>query len=350
MKFAEFVPQRVRTFIAARVEGDEEAPGWGTMLPAAKTELAEIRKALRGTRVDARRPLEKEHDRAAKHLSWLQREVGSLTRLGTDVRMGDCFHYLSAASFNEEQVERFIEVAWMAHMDFSEYRHRLKKAANLRDGIEKAAGKLSTLLRQLGELEVLNAPGELFSIPALIRQSDYPEKEFRQKNWAQHDFWCSMRRILLGDKRSEDEASKPAPKDGQSSKWEIQFVEPGDIVDLDPEEAKRAFLHYAWEKSPPVSAMIDAIAVAASRFEPSLEDDAIIYAAIASRQSSKAQNKEYLRAFGKLLERASPAIVRTIPVINAIAVAATVVINDPDFMVTYDDVVKAIGGPVETRA
>jgi len=111
------------------------------------------------------------------------------------------------------------------------------------------------------------------------------------------------------------------------------------------ERHEHVHLDYAWAKAPLLPDVLDTVAHAAREWTPG--EAGMVGAAVSSRQTSRAQNKEYLRAFGNPLKDNS--IAMTIEAMKAMAVSADVVINNPDFSVTYDDVAKCVGPPVETR-
>jgi len=96
-------------------------------------------------------------------------------------------------------------------------------------------------------------------------------------------------------------------------------------------------LRYAWGTAPDLPALLDTVAEAALDFVPS--ESGAIGAAINSRQRN--QKTEYIRAFDNILTNVHNFTLTT-PIINAMAIVATVVINDPDIIVTYDDVRKTV--------
>ena len=65
----------------------------------------------------------------------------------------------------------------------------------------------------------------------------------------------------------------------------------------------------------------------------------MIGAAIDSRKHS--EKAAYVRAFGKLLTD-SHGLILNLPIMKAMAFVATVVLNQPEIDVTYDDVRKAL--------
>lgn len=351
MEFAEFVPPVVRNYIAALVEGSAEAPGWGAQLPPAEADLAKVTMKMHTAKGTAREAVKKEQRQAAQHVEILERSAMSLTRLGTDERMRDCFKNLKEAALTDQQLKRFISIASSAYRNYAIDRDRRKHAAELRDAVWKSATKLSKLLRELSEMVVPSFPLELYSIRHLIMQTHFPESGIdpatgqRERNSTEDAYWRSLRSRVLGREPTAPDPTAAVDPSGDVTGVVARWLTDEEAApSADVQKVDDPGPHYIWAQSPPVFSLVDAIAAAASEFEP--RDFELVEAAIKSRQTSKSQNKEYLRAFGKLLETESLDIARTRPVINAIAVAATVVLDDPDLVVTYDDVVKAIGGPV----
>ena len=99
----------------------------------------------------------------------------------------------------------------------------------------------------------------------------------------------------------------------------------------------RDTLCYVWGAAPDFPALLDTVASAAQRWEPS--GTRFIEDAIESRQSSA--KTEYLRAFGSLLTNVHK-IALTTRTMQAMAIVANVAINLPDIDVTNDDVRKAL--------
>jgi hypothetical protein len=233
---------------------------------------------------------------------------------------------------DERQWRNFIYAAWAARVDFAKYRDRLKKAEELADEIARAAETLAKLIRQFSETGI-NGPSEFYSVPALLRETDNYELDGRNLH-----MWRSMRRYVLGDPPRDVQGEKPAEEGGEPMA-PIEIVRA--LIDEKPEitreERARNMLRYAWGVCPEISALLETLARAARSFEPSLPE--AIGAAIASRQHNP--KMEYLRALGKLLTD-EHGIALTTPIVKAMAITATVVINLPDVYVTYDDVRKAL--------
>ena len=347
MDFLNYVPKGARDHATWYLEGDKSRgwEGWLNGLEKQKALIAEIDKTHQAYLKSSLSDDDKEQklsecrirkQEAQKYHDDLASDIATIQRLIHDARMKDAYQILTNAFFDDEDSERqrkfdgFIYAAWSARLDFSPYRERLKQAAELRDEIAKTADKLAGLLDQIHETGVL-CPDEFFYIPSLLRNTDNRERS----DYNLH-MWRAMRGYVLGD-----------PQQHESSENEQTEIDPTEIVfevvamderpDIDPAEEARNTLRYAWEKSPPLSALLKTVSKAAKAFKPS--ERGLIGAAIDSRQQSV--KAEYLRAFGNLLTEQHRFILTT-DMMKAMATTATVVINLPDIDVSYDDARKAL--------
>lgn len=350
MDFPAYVPAAVRAHITTLLDGDDWEPrGWNKALKEAEDSLAKIEAAIeiraRRGEVEYLDSLRKQKVEAIEHRDELVGYVNSLYRLARDERMQDAYAKLTQEFTQDEQWRGFIQSAWAAGMGYSKYRERLKRAAELRDKIADTSEKLAKLLRSTADTGGSVWPSEFFSVPELLRETD----SHKMQNHNLH-MWRSMRKHVLGDPPICDipDSKRPQEQIGAADIQEItiQNVKAGEKPVIDQQDETRNVLRYTWGTAPSFSELLDTVARAAREFQPS--ESGMIGAAIKSRQQSRAENKEYLRAFGNQLAevRGFPL---TINIMKAMADVATVVINDRDFIVSYDDVVKAIGKPVETR-
>lgn len=276
------------------------------------------------------------------------RDIANIRRLVLDTRMKNTYQILTNVFFDNEEQERqrkfdgFIYAAWSARLDFSPFRERLQRAAELRDEIARTADKLARLLDDIGETGVI-CPGEFFCIPELLRTTDNHE----MNNHNLH-MWRAMRGHVLGDPPRRDPSKNEQAEFDPADKLEIVFriLEPGEKPDIDPAEQARNTLRYGWENSPPLSELLKTVSQAAREFNPS--EGGLIGAAISSKKRN--EKTEYLRAFGNLLIE-QHRFNLTSQIMKAMVIAANVVINSPDIDVTYDDVRKALaklgGDPLE---
>jgi hypothetical protein len=232
--------------------------------------------------------------------------------------------------FTDEQWRGFIRSAWAARLDYTKYRDLLKRATELNGKIADGVETLAKLIRQFADTG-FNAPNEFYSIPALLEETD---------NYDDLLMWRSMRRHILGDPPRDDVPEAGPAEEGDKPptvKIMVQGVGPVDKVEIYPEEASRNGLRYAWGTAPDFPALLDTVAKAARRFEPSATG--MIGAAIESRQRNL--KTEYLRAFGHHLTDIYNFALTT-PIMQAMAIVANVVINQSEVDVTYDDVRKSL--------
>lgn len=342
MEFPAYIPAAVRAHITILVEGDSREPqGWAASLTDAEESLARIDRAIetyiRRGEDDYLPGLRIQRAEALAHRDRLAGDVDCLRRLAHDARMRDAFALLTREFTDDTQWRNFIYAAWAARVDFAKFRSRLKRATELKGDIADAAETLASLIGQFSKTGI-NGPGEFYSIPELLRQTDNYELQGQNLH-----MWRSMRQHVLGELPvREVPESRLLEKDSEPPTVEIVTVRfaPVERADIDPEEEARNMLGYAWGTAPDVSALLVTMAKAARAFEPS--QPGMIGAAFKSRQDSP--KTQYLRAFGNSLTDVHK-FALTAPIMKAMAHVANVVINLPDVDVTYDDVRHAIAKP-----
>jgi hypothetical protein len=246
---------------------------------------------------------------------------------------------------NDEQWRRFIYAAWAARNTYSRYRDAIKWARKVKGEIAETAEKLAELLWQIGGLGI-NCPSEFFSIPSLLENTD--NMELRGQNLY---MWRVMRRHVLGypqegaperESPQLDLALPPTASDtvfelSDGGRLRVDFVSARSPAEIEPVEQARSNVGYAWTTAPDFPALLNTVVKAARDFEP--RQTQMIGAAIASRKQNP--KTDYLRAFAHLLTDVHH-LTPTTPIMRAMAVVATVVVNLPDIDVTYDDVRKAL--------
>jgi hypothetical protein len=338
MKFPAYIPAAVREYVTQLIEGDSWEPvGLQESLARAERRLAEIdekiQSCIRWGKDDYLPGLEKERAEALAHRDSLAGDIDCLRRLVQDERMREAYALLTREFTDDRQWRNFIYAAWAARADFAKYRDRLKRAAELADEIAQTAETLAKLIRQFSATGI-NGPSEFYSIPELLRQTDNHELEGHNLH-----MWRSMRRHILGDPPEWDvQDEKPAEEGGEPvPPIKIVRVLIDEKPEITPEERARNVLRYAWGTAPEVSELLETLASAARAFKPSAPG--MFGAAIKSRKRSP--KTEYLRAFGNLLTE-EHGIALTTPIVTAMAITATVVINLPDVDVTHDDARKAL--------
>jgi hypothetical protein len=338
MDFPAYVPAAVRAHISTLIEGDSRTPeAWAASLASAEESLAVINQAFEGYKrrgEDAYLPsLRVQIAQAQAHRDAVKGEVECLLRLAYDGRMADAYALLTREFTDDQQWRSFIRAALSARIDFPKYRDRLKRAAEQKEKIADAAQELARLISRFSEIGI-TGPSEFYSVPELLRQTDNHEMEGHNLQ-----MWRGLRGHVLGDvpRRAVPQASPAEEGIEPKPPIEIRFVPLGARSETDPEEEARNVLRYAWGTAPDISALLGTMANAARRFNPS--ESGVIGAALESRQRSP--KTEYLRAFGNLLTDVH-GFTLAMPLMQAMAIVANVVINRRGVDVTYDDVRKAL--------
>ncbi len=251
-----------------------------------------------------------------------------LSRLIHDPRMREVYSLLIKEVKKESDWSGFIDAAWSARMDFSARREALKRARELTQEIAKVATNLATLLRHF-DATGLYPPLEFHSITELLKKTSFESSD------ANH-MWRMMQKHIFG----EIEITEPTPmtvilppKEDEPEIWISETLNTGESIS-DP----RSSIGYAWEKAPPFSALLDTLAQTALTYEP-CEPSSMIASAISSQKTNT--KTEYLRAFADLLINVH-GFNMTKNMKKIINQTATVVINNPDIDVSYDDVRKAL--------
>ena len=334
MDFPSYVPNAVRVSLAARLEGDRIEPsGWISALTSAEDNLLRIQRLQDKWRHDEAMStnLRIEHAEATEHCDQLAAEVACCQRLVHDARMQPAYvRLVSLPTVTDAYLSGFIHAAWAAMIDYSQYRDRITDAADLAGKVADVAGVLAGLLER-AESSGWHGhfPPEFFGLRSLMERTEHApcDRDFRM--------WPGMRTYILGE--SEPAQVEPREPGEPPELVRIEFVPLTKAETLDPDEERRNMLHYAWNTAPSVSRIIATLHRAALACEPA--ESGFIGAAIASRKRNR--EREYLRAFAALL-RDEHKIELTADTIHAMATTATVVLNEPNLVVTYDDVKKAV--------
>jgi len=338
MKFPDSVPVKVQSLLSKLIEGvPKRHKGYFEMLQAVESELTRIDEATNDALCN---PLQTDLDElrrqkleAINHRDWLAEELSCLKRLGHHRDMPQVFELLHHDFPDGEKVEDFIYCAWAARIDFAKYREGLKKASKIKQEIAEVSNNLSKLLHMLSDTGVMG-PGELFSIPELLKQTD-------NHNLNDHNLqmWRSMRMHILGDKLDKcfEDSSINHSEQVSNQPVNIRIIPIESNIKIDPAEEQRHMLRYAWGTAPDVSALIETISKAAFNFQPKESD--MIGATVQTRQHS--QKTEYIRALWFLLSD-SHKFLLTLQIRKAICLVANVVLDSPEIGVTLDDVNKAL--------
>ena len=330
MIFPKYVPTTVIRHIQAHLEGDDWEPtGWLSVLASANKKLKiieqDISEQSQINDLESLTLLRKKKADALYHRDYIAKEVDCFYRLLNDPRMEEVYISLSEIFKNDYQLPDFIHAAWVANMDFSKFRERIKKVSAHSDKIAKTSEKLSKLLIEIDGFGYDNWPSELFGVAELLRTTD--NHKMNSKNLS---MWRSMRVHILGDEPSRDNTDKKATKRPSAIQWTVNS---GDEARRNQEEETRRMLHYAWGTAPDLSEILKTVTKAAKSFIPA--EDGIIGDAIASREQNL--KNEFIRAFIAQLKDKNKLLI-TEDLQKAMAIVANVIINHPDIDVTIKDI------------
>lgn len=321
-----YVPQSVLKRLCAVLDGKD---GLAAALERAEAEVLYLERQASSD--DLRIQLLE----ARNHRRHLARDVGCARRLIDDERMRPAYALLVQELGDGDHVAGFIRAAWAALMDYSPYREGVRAANELADQVAKAAGVLATLLRKAERSSGPYLPDEFFNVTSLLRRTDHDRDD---RNF---HMWRGLRRHILGDMvpAGEEQGLPKATEHTSAEKIEIVFV-PMEAARRDPDAEQRDDRRYAWSTAPTMAKLIATMEAAAKSYVAA--ESGHIAAAIASRKRNV--KAEYVRAFANLLPDSAP-ITPKPAIINAMAITATVALDDPDDVVTAADVRSALARP-----
>jgi hypothetical protein len=331
MDFPSYVPNAVRELIAGMLDGDVARDwadlGWRGALENSQRELQRLEGLMQSVRdPEGLTNLRVECAKERANAQDLGENVASLERLALRPEMQTAYARLVGTLGTDAELKAFIRAAWGAHMNYGTFRDRLKEAAEIARKVADAAGTLHDLL-QKAEGFGTYLPGEFFGIRSLLRNTDHDPDD------RNHYMWQRLRHVVLGDRPD------PLPQDTNvvPIRLEVVLVSALDATPLDPEEQARNMLNYAWGTAPDMRHIVATMQRAAQDCVPT--ETGTIGAAVSSQKRNR--KTECLRGFASLL-RNEYRIDLTAEIMNAMAATATVVLNDADTDVTYDDVRKAV--------
>jgi hypothetical protein len=338
MDFPAYTPAAVRVLITTLIEGDpREQQGWASSLANAEKILSGIERTiesfLQRGREDYLPSLRIQRAEALAHRDSVAVEVACLCRLGQDPRMAEPFALLTRIFSDDKQWENFIRAAWAAHQDFAKSRDKSKRAADQAGVVVNSIKTVINAIDHFSDIGI-SGPDELYSIPALLRQTDNHADRGRNLH-----MWRGQRGYLLGDQPERDmpKANPALASDEPFPTLNVQFMPADKSIVIDPAEELRNSLRYAWDTAPTLTALLGTLANKMRDFKP--EKSGMVAAATSSRKQNP--KTEYIRAFGyQLTEQYHFTLAQ--PIMLAMAHVTNVVLNSPDVVVTYDDVYKAL--------
>lgn len=337
MNFPLYIPEPIKQQATHYLDGSDSWHGYRTSLKEEKEKLSEINERITYWKLPKQdadyaehrlEELRTEKIECEQRIEELDREINSISRLIYDGSMTEVYRLLINEFYGDESADRkidqFIFFAWSANINYAKPREATKKAIDLSKEISATATKLAKLLNEISETGI-NCPDEFFSIASLLENTDNSGNNLY--------IWRSVRKYILGGPPAIEPRQVDDTAHGHVIVNLIFEESPPQIA---PQEQQRNTLRYGWEKAPYLPEILNTVAKAADEFKPSCGYFAD--AAIVSRQ--KSHKTEYIRGYANLL--CNGGINLSPDIAKAIAITATVVINSPDLIVTYDDVRKAI--------
>jgi hypothetical protein len=309
MNFPGYVPNSVRERMTTLLEGDSNGRG-GLISALAKAkaqvlQLPQLELSPQGkAKTDA---LRIKRAKAITHRDSLTADFVCCQRLLNDPRMKEAYGFLvGMPNVTDDQMSGFIYAAWAARIDYGKFRKQMAAAAGLAKKVAEAAEVLAGLLKKAESTRGLeyHLAHELFDLHSLLEKTDHDPED---RNF---HMWPGMRPFLLGESPGDHEPSA---------------------------EAARRKLRHAWSYAPSIAHLTATLARETSAFAPA--ESGSIGKALSSRKGNR--KVEYLRAFGYSL-RAEHRVELGPNAMNAMAITATVVLDDPGLFATYDDVRKAL--------
>jgi hypothetical protein len=341
MDFPSYVPNAVQRQVSAALDGDSWNPsGWRAALIEADSEQLRLGALLESFSEDpdVANNIRIECQKCRDDCNALRQNVACFERLALREEMKGAYENLIAACTTDDQQMAFVRSAWAADMNYPWFREKIKGAKEVARKIADAAGVLSALLRHAHQ-HGNYLTGEFSSVRWLLQNTNH------QPGDSDYWMWQHMRHSVLGGNREDHEecsnsaGAKNGVLDAPPMPVEIKWggEAPSEVAPVDPKTERQNELDYVWEKAPDMAQVIDSMQRAALRETPTERE--AVGAALVSRKNSR--KFEYLRAFASKLQEEYN-IELTPEIRAAMAVTATVVLNDSAIDVTTDDVRKAI--------
>jgi hypothetical protein len=343
MKFPSYIPTAAQLFFVECVEGAQPLAkasnipailasygGLQSLLSATQQKLVDLESELTTADRTQHDVLLRRRELALRDLKRFKRRLARLQHLATDPRMRSAYPHLIRDFDDDAKYRVFFRAALEALEDqeqFASRRADLKRAKKLDPRIAKTAKILATLLSERNKLSII--------------QPD----EYSNPRRDSLEFLLFLENQQIGLRAMNELHVTGHSPDGAPHKMSSKRNRA-----VHAREALDNFLNMLWQSSQydklikDLSAetvdIIRGIAFAAQNCTPKL------YGATAATQTNKNHRKmQYLRAFWYLIYN-NPScfrqIVRTPGLTHAMAITASVVLNDPDDDVTYDDVRKAL--------
>ena len=321
MKFPAYIPESIRQFVLTQVKRVEELYKEGII-----EEIAED-----------------EWDRVTK-----QREE-RINLLVNDIRMQEVYSLLTSVFTKDEEFESFVRSAIHALDDYQKHSERMRRAKELKEETAEYArnlanklAKLHDILREVNMEEGYHLNKTRNFIGASRFQDDEPI-EMPETNELYHprknEWWDFAKVGILGLARVEntDEESYPMCRNYESTPIGIENLEKDKFIDG---------IRFAWQKAPPLTDCLKSFAEALESYELTYDwSNPHITAATSSRK--RTVHVDYIRGFVALLLQYEVKITK--PIMQAMAITANVVIDNPEIDVDYREVKRLVDSMKDSK-
>ena len=302
IEFQPHVPEAVRNFILSEVgvTGSTDSGALTNRLASAERLIKMLCDAAAPGK---RGSLAEQLQEARTYKVELERQLDDYRKLASSEAMREAYAHLMVDFTNPSEWSRFLRAAVEAHKDYRLERQRITVAEALQDKIVDQCEKLLSLVTRYQVLSAQNIRGplEFVHIPNLV--------------------WCP------------------------SLEWQEVWhdgAEAARFWRFTPRPGDRAHTRQA-ATAEVIARLIDA----GLAFEAAPTSNAVA-AATSSKKNNP--NTEYVRAFWSLLQRNfGPRSHKGSRLYKPVAITATVILDAPDVVVSYDDVRKAVGAKRAAR-
>lgn len=290
LKFPKYIPEVIKSQVNHYLYGSKRnADGWLNALQETKRKIDGYKKKCKS-------------DEARRKLSELNNDYDSLLndtecikRLVLDERM-EVGYTLLKTEFNgdDEKLDTFFQLIWSTNIDYKNLKGEKDEAKQILNDIAKTAEKLVYLINK-AEKNSMVFPSEIFCIHSLLESTHNPKDPL----------WNGLKdSILLSDNKKTN-----------------------------------GMISYTWRCAPDVRQMIKGIIGSIDRSKNVLSNDTGFDSGISKRQFNVKMS--YLRA---LITKLSDYDIQTnTPEIKeAIGIITTVVLNEADIIIDFQDVQNAL--------
>jgi hypothetical protein len=272
---------------------------------------------------------------------YYERLIRQILLLTDDDRMKSAYSLLLPELENEQQWRGFFSSGLRANYNYIVHREYLDRGKKLASKISATANKLAEELSKFESIEIDNTPKEFSSLWHLLyRAGEDVWSDGMIENWVQY------RDTILGDEFVEAESKSRieyreimnpiAAIMQEDQERSVRKREPSHPSQAGPDDSKTE-LQNAWVVAPGVQALLKTLAARAAQYEPSQ----IGMVGAGNKLRERTLSTTFIRGFAYLLTEENSITLST-NIKKAMATVATVLLDDGDIDISYDDVRKAL--------